>query len=319
MRELLKKAFKLLTEWDDLRQTLKRGDPRRIFVGRFSKGNTKIIQTANSAPKRRQNVKRRQRVLVARRERIARAVASGVKLVLLVIVVIVVTADVLSYLRSSPRFAIAHIGVTGNTHETAETIMQSSGAAEGMNIFSIDLTRAAESVEEIPRISRACVKRKLPNEIYIEVSERQPLALILSRQLLYIDGEGKVFAPFEPGDVFNAPIITGKKLERLEIGDVAEAEGVDTALRIVEALGSMGCTDSIRVSEINIDNPSNILMVAEQSGASIILGSGDMKGKLWRLAKVAEEIGRNEHLDIANLERVDLRFEATVPAKFKGS
>ncbi len=318
-RKSAKKRSRLLRVWDNLRAVLKRGDPTRVFVGKLVKENTKIIQTAKTTPRRRQKVKRRQRVLMARKKRIARAALSAVKLLLFGAALTVLTVNVLRYVRSSPRFSIAHIGVKGNTHTTARAVIQKSGIVEGENIFRVSLADAKAAIEEIPRVRRARVERKLPDEIYIEITERQPLAPLLSSELMCIDDEGEVFAKFSPSEKIDAPIITGRTLAGLKVGDTVKAEGIVEALEIIRIMNEMNVRESIRISEINIDDPANILMVEQQSGANICVGSGDLRGKLWRLARVAETINQDERLQIANLEGMDMRFEAIVPAKFKDS
>jgi cell division protein FtsQ len=319
VRKPAKKRSRLLLLWSRLRAVLDRGDPRRVFVGKLVKENSKIIQTAKTAPRHQQKVKRRQRVLMARKKRIARAALSAVKLVLFGAALAVLVVHVLGYLHSSPRFSIAHIGVNGNAHATAHAVIQKSGIVEGENIFRFSLADSKAAIEEIPRVRHARVERKLPDEIYIEITERRPLALLLSRDLLCVDEEGEIFAKFHSSEKIDAPIITGRALAGLRVGDTVKAEGIAEALEIIRIMNEMDVQQNIRISEINIDDPANILMVEQRSGANILIGSGDLRGKLWRLARVAETINRDKRLQIANLEGMDMRFEAIVPAKFKDS
>jgi hypothetical protein len=83
-------------------------------------------------------------------------------------------------------------------------------------------------------------------------------------------------------------------------------------------MNEMNLAESLGISEINLDDPTNIVMIAEQSGANIFMGSGDFRGKLWRLAEIVGAIDGDKNLRIANLERMDMRFETIVPARFRG-
>jgi hypothetical protein len=76
---------------------LQKGDPRRIFVGRFSSEKTRIIQTAKNSPKRRQKVARRQRLIVARKKRIMRAATFSAKLAISAAVLILLAISVFDY------------------------------------------------------------------------------------------------------------------------------------------------------------------------------------------------------------------------------
>ncbi|UCD56358.1 MAG: FtsQ-type POTRA domain-containing protein [Candidatus Hydrogenedentota bacterium] len=290
-----------------------------MFAGKLLGASARTIRTAKSSPRRLQKVKRRQRVLMARKKRVARAAASAVKLLLFGVAVAVLTVDVLDYLHSSPKFSIAHIAVNGNTHVTACEIIAKSGIVEEENIFGVNVRISAAAIREIPWMRDARIQRRFPDEIHIETVERRPVALVLLRELFYIDGEGKVLAKFDCSDGPDVPVITAKALAEAKPGDSISIEGITEALEIAQIINAMDASEKIRISEINVDDPSNILMIAEQSGANIFMGSGDLQGKLWRLAKIAEAIHQNKRFHTANLERIDMRFGAIIPAKFKDS
>jgi cell division protein FtsQ len=321
LKALIKAArekWRTLAAWNGLRGLLEKGSPRRIFVGRFFRDKTRVIRTARSAPKRRQNVRRRKRVLVARKKKVARVVFAAVRLGLLVGAVTFLVVDVHGYMYSSPRFSISHIAVEGNVHVTAREIIATSGMAEGQNIFRASLTETAGAIRKIPWVREVRVRRSLPDQIEIEIAERTPVALVLSREIFFMDETGKVLAGYDKSEGIDAPFITARGLGPLKPGANVSAEGVEDALEIIRLMDSTGVADSIPISEINIDDPSNIVMIAGRSGANILLGAGDLEGKLWRLARVASAIKSNSRFNIADLKKVDLRFGAIVPAKIEG-
>jgi len=321
LNSLIKSArskWKLPAAWDRMRGLLEKGSPRRIFAGKFSRESARVIQTAKNQPRRRHKVRRRKRVLMARKKRVMRAVAAVGRLTLFTGSLILLAANARSHVLSSPRFSLAHIAVEGNAHVTSRDIIARSGIAERENIFKVDLAGSARAIREIPWILDARVWRNLPDEICIEITERRLLALVPSSGLYYVGGGGKVIAGFDPSEGARVPFITAKGFGPLKPGDTLKTEGIAEALEIVRLMAAMGIGENIAISEINIDDPSNIVMVAQRSGANIFLGSGDLKGKLWRLSRVAGAIDRNENLRIEDLEKVDLRFGATVPTKLKG-
>ncbi|RJP24804.1 MAG: FtsQ-type POTRA domain-containing protein [Candidatus Abyssobacteria bacterium SURF_5] len=299
-----------------IRAFLHRRDHRPVFAGKFFSGGTKVIQTARNKPQRRQKVKPRQRIIVAKKQKIVRAVSLSLKIAVAGCAVAVLGMTVSRFVGSSSRFSIKHIGVTGNTHVTAQTIIQQSGLKEGENIFRSVLADAAASIARIPRVHSVVVRRKLPDEIHIEIKERRPAAILLADELLVLDHEKKIIERYDPAARIDLPILTGKQLAQYTVGDVIESDGIDGALHIIDLMNELGMAKSIGISEINIDDPDDILLIAEQSGATIHLGTGDYPGKLWRLKKVTEEIQRHGRLKLASLERVDMRFETIVPAKF---
>jgi cell division protein FtsQ len=277
-----------------------------------------VIQTAKSAPGRRQRVKRRKRILVARRQRVSRVLVSTAKLMLFVAAVAALSVAVVDYIRSAPRFTITHIAVSGNTHVTARDIIEQSGIAENQNFFRISIMDAVNAVEAIPWVERARIERVPPNEIYIEITERIPVAFVLAHRLFLIDAEGVVIDEMDATTDFDAPIITGRSIGSLEPGDSVNADGIADALEVIQIMKDTVIGENVSVSEVNIDDASNICMIAERSGTSIILGANDFEEKLWRLAKVTEAIQGDAQLMMTNLKKVDMRFNSIVPAEFTG-
>ena len=246
-------------------------------------------------------------------------IATASKPLLLCGLLAALTLHFMAYVESSQRFSIAHIAVKGNTRVTAIELIAKSGINEGESIFGFSLAGSASAIREIPWVCEARIARRFPNEVLIEITEREPVALVLSRGLFYIDGEGKVLEKFDSSERMDVPIVTAEHLPPLKAGDLMKTDGATDALEIIRAMNAMNVLEAIRISEINLDDPTNVLLIAEQSGANILMGSGDFRGKLWRLATVAEAINRNKKLQIANLERMDMRFETIVPVKFKGN
>lgn len=310
-----KKRWRLPRLWDGLRGLLKRGDPRRIFVGKFLGGGARVIRTAQNQPHRRQRVRRRKRVLVARRRKVAGTAAACTRLALFVAIAAFVAIEIHGYMHSSPRFLVSHITVEGNVHVTAREVIARSTIAEGQNIFDVNLGKSAEAIREIPWVRDVLVRRHLPGRIYIEITERRPVALVPSEELLLVDETGRIVSVFYAAENVYAPFITARGLGPLKPGDVMRAEGTDEALEIIRLMDSMGVAADIDISEINIDDPMNIVLVARRSGASIFMGTGDMEGKLWRLTRVVRALEKKGSRKVERLEKVDLRFGAIVPTR----
>jgi cell division protein FtsQ len=292
---------------------------RRIFAGKLLSHNSRVIRTAKSSPQRRQTVKRRKRILVAKRQRVIRALVSTAKLSAFVAALTILTIDVLDYVYASPRFSVVHIAVAGNTHVTADQLIEKSGIIEGQNIFRVSIRDTVSAIEQIPWVDRARVDKVFPNEVHIEITERKPVALVLSHKLFLIDGERKVMSEFDASEGLQAPIITAKQIDGLKPGDTVEIAGISEALDIVRFINDMNLEECIGISEICIDAAPNISMIAERSGANIMLGSSDFEERIWRLTRVAGAISRQQSMRLANLESIDMRFKSIVPAKFKDS
>ncbi len=80
---------------------------------------------------------------------------------------------------ASVFFRISEIIVEGNTHYSAEEIEQVSELELGDSIFTISLSKTAARIcSSFPYIETLNIDRELPEVVYIQVTERYPVAFI---------------------------------------------------------------------------------------------------------------------------------------------
>ena len=97
-----------------------------------------------------------------------------------------------AYVTTSEHFAVDEAEITGSSHVPAEEVQRLSGLAPGTNIFAVSPGAAARRIEQSPWIESATVRRRLPSQVTIEVTEREAIALVRMGKLFLIDGEGTV-------------------------------------------------------------------------------------------------------------------------------
>jgi len=85
--------------------------------------------------------------------------------------------------------------VQGRSRTGGDAILAALGAARGTPILAISPAAAKARLEALPWIRSASVERVLPDTLYVQVTERQPLALWQRKgKLQLIDREGTVVA-----------------------------------------------------------------------------------------------------------------------------
>ena len=81
----------------------------------------------------------------------------------------------------------------GNKKLSYDKIIKASMCNIGENIFKINMKKGEESLKRLPYIKECKIKRKLPNEIIIEIEERKEVAIIsYIGSFVYIDKEGYI-------------------------------------------------------------------------------------------------------------------------------
>ena len=100
----------------------------------------------------------------------------------------------------SATWRVANVTVDGTHFLSAETVA-SMVPAEGSNIFRFNAQASRATIGALPEVSAVRIIRKLPRTIAIYVSERTPVLVWKTTQVLYdIDGNGIAFRIVPTGE-----------------------------------------------------------------------------------------------------------------------
>lgn len=242
------------------------------------------------------------------------------RVVLLVCALIVLggsTAAVLAFrtsLERDPRFRIAgasDIQATGLTEVSRSEMLPVFGEDIGRNVFFVPLDQRRKQLESISWIEHATVMRVLPDQIRVNVVERQPVAFTREgQQIGLVDADGVLLAmpaAAMAAHHYSFPVITG-----IDGGDPAASRRARMAVyqRMMGDLDSTGQHYSQQISEIDLTDPEDARVLMPEQGADILAHFGEdnflERYKRYK-AHVAE--WRQQY---PNLAAVDLRYDQQV-------
>lgn len=242
------------------------------------------------------------------------------RVVLLVCVLVVLggfTAAVMAFrtsLERDPRFRIAgaaDIQATGLTEVSRSEMLPVFGEDIGRNVFFVPLDERRKQLESIPWIERATVMRVLPDQIRVNVVERQPVAFTREgQQIGLVDADGVLLsmpAAAMAAHHYSFPVITG-----IDGGDPAASRKARMAVyqRMMSDLDSTGQHYSQQISEIDLTDPEDARVLMPEQGADILAHFGEdhflERYKRYK-AHIAE--WRQQY---PNLAAVDLRYDQQV-------
>ena len=127
----------------------------------------------------------------------------------------------------SEFFALKAIDVHGQQHLAPDQVIVESGLNPGTNIFSINIGLAKKQLLADPWIASANIELKPPNRIEIDISERQPSALLMDGvQWLVLDQHGFCIADADALHIPDLPIITGLSPATADPGKQASVDPV---------------------------------------------------------------------------------------------
>lgn len=229
---------------------------------------------------------------------------------LVVVVGLIVSANLW---KTSLR--VQRVTVEGNRIvETAE-IMQLVRIQKNTQLQDIDLTAVQKDILSHHFIKDAVVERDLPATLKITITERLPLAIVNSAEILYLDEDGVVLPHSISKQLFDLPVLSGISPEiALAPGGTINNPDVHEALQILATSKLVSKELYHLISEVRLRSGGDIVLYAAEWGVPIIFGRGDIANKLVRLEAFWNDIVREKGSQ--RLQYVDLRFDDQVVVRW---
>ncbi len=234
---------------------------------------------------------------------------------LIVLLGLTTACDLLrTYLERDARFRIAgtsHIEATGLTEVSRSKMLPVFGEDIGRNIFFVPIGERRKELEAIPWVEHATVIRLLPDQIRVNVVERQPVAFTRhGQQIGLVDANGvllEMSAATMAAHHYSFPVITG-----IDPGDQPASRKARMAVygRLIAQLDSNNQHYSELISEIDLTDPEDARVLMPAQGADILAHFGEdhfIERYQRYQAHIAE--WRRQY---PNLAAVDLRYEHQV-------
>jgi cell division septal protein FtsQ len=191
------------------------------------------------------------------------------------------------YALTSPRFSITTLEVSGNRRLAKADVEEIAGVRLGNNLFGVSLDVAESRLENSPWISSAKVERRLPGYLKIDISEEEPVAIVVfSGQSFLVSREGVPFKALEAKDPFDFPAVTGITKEQLADNRVGVIERLKETALLLEDYARLPLAESLPVEEVSLDPGGQVRLVIGRDGMELHLGKAPFKQKLLRAARV---------------------------------
>lgn len=206
------------------------------------------------------------------------------------------------FLWRNPDYNLATIEISDDGTLTRDQILEAAHVHEGANIFSINLSKAHDSLAELPQVDHVELERTLPNKISIAISERKPIAWLTSKagddpttspDAFLIDRKGTLIkSKKQLHEYFRMPIIFGFTTDNLEAGQVLSVPEITAALTLID-LNS----DNTRFQIRSIDLSKGWCMtVKNQNQMLITFGLDHVDRQLERLGWALDYVERTNKI-----------------------
>lgn len=224
-----------------------------------------------------------------------------------------------TFLSRDSRFRIAGTGsiqASGLAEVSRAEILPIFGEDIGRNIFFVPLAERRRQIEQLPWVQSATVMRLLPDQIRVDVVERQPVAFVRQGgQIGLVDANG-VLLTMPPAAMaqhhYSFPVLTG-----IDAGDSigGRQQRITLYQRLMSELDSSGQHFSSQISEIDLTDPEDARVTLQQQGDDIVAHFGEDRF-LERYQRYQAHIAE-WRAQYPNLAGVDLRYDQKVYLQMK--
>ena len=181
----------------------------------------------------------------------------------------------------------------------------------GIHPDSLNTISIIKEFEKIPYVKRAAVNVEPSGNITIQISERQPIAMLSgSSGKIYIDQDG-IRLPMVLDKAVNVPLLYGFSTH--STGDTLSGSSADKTVQFLNELRKNPVSDAT-ISEVAwTDN--GIVALTNPNGVKLIFGQDNFADRLrnWEAfyGKVIKQKG------IEHMQSIDLRFQGQIVTREK--
>ncbi len=223
----------------------------------------------------------------------------------------VICFEIYTLLVKTTFLRLEKIEVTQLTRLTRDDIIALAGVKIGDDMLSFRLRRIGEQLAKNPWLDNVKVRRYFPHTLSIELTEREPVAVVSMGYLYYLDTKGEVFKPLTEGDRLDFPVLTGLSEDDIGKDLKGSREALQQTLKIIALLKKGEVFKLDDVSEIHYDKGYGFTLFTANTGVPVKLGYSAFEEKLARLTRIYGEL----QAQLPQLEYIDLDYNDKIIVK----
>ena len=222
----------------------------------------------------------------------------------------------------NPEYHLQAIELQTDGTLQREQVLKAADLREGANIFSVNLARVRDHIQQLPQADEVEIVRKLPSEIDIRIRERKPVAWITSETEIndpfasdaaFLVGARGVLMKQKKllSEYLGLPLIVGCSSESLEAGKTIESIEAKTALELLRLTETSFLQTRFQIREIDVSK-NYCLLVTDKNRSRVMFGLNDLEEQLRRLQVFLDYCDNTKQ----ELETLNLVAQRNIPVTF---
>ncbi|MCE5244494.1 MAG: FtsQ-type POTRA domain-containing protein [Syntrophobacteraceae bacterium] len=223
-------------------------------------------------------------------------------------------------LLDAPWLRVEEVRITGLKHVERKEILNVLGVPKDTNVLTVRVSDMAARLDSLPWLRSSVVRLDLPRTIVVEVTEREPIAMVQAEEWYLMDREGKLFSRTTPEDNPGLLPVTGFSGVGLHEGSTLPVEPLEDLKAFLHALEKVKSWLPLSaVAECQWNSGAGVVFYTAQKAVSIRLGSEGFGQKLDRLQGIYTMLNERGMLDQVSHIDLDYPNRAFVEGRFQPS
>lgn len=214
-------------------------------------------------------------------------------------------------LDSLTFFRLKRIEVSAAKRLTRDEIMTAAGIEPGRDLLRMNLKKMGEQLALNPWVETVRIRRYYPDAVSIDITEREPLAVVNMGYLYYLDKKGTVFKVLNQGDRLDYPVVTGFSEDDLTSDPAGMKDALKTTCDLLALLREKCAFIFADVSEIHYDKGYGFTLFTASGALPVKIGAGDFQAKFSRLARIYPNLKVQQQ----SIQYIDLDYNDKIVVK----
>ena len=214
------------------------------------------------------------------------------------------------FITTAPQFAVTQFNFSGNERVSLPALEGMAQPLLGQNIFQLDLESITEQFKANPWVENVSAVRHFPREISIQIQERTPFARIQLDKTYLMDHYGVLIIP-DNKKYADLPLITGVKVQRVELGNEIPVAGIVPGLQAMHFMNQLGAFKDDPIQKFHMSSPRKLVFTTGGRGIDIYLAVDRIQEGFKNLKIILDAMESN----LSGIHYIDLSFKDKVVVK----
>lgn len=210
----------------------------------------------------------------------------------------------------NPYFKVTRITFTGLDTVKERDLRKLWPRVGGENLFALNFPDLEKKLQAHPWVAKAHLRRKLPDKLLVEITERRPVALLSRQGLWALDVKGQALPLDARCGEMDLPLVDADSGQAPVAGSVVEEKRLVSLLPKLDALHRRAPNLWSTISELSWDSRGQLEIYAFGNPARILVGEDPTWRQMLDFYTFVVYQGRRNGLD--DIAFMDLRFPGEV-------